>query len=119
MPREGVRVWLEEAEQRRRRLNKWGRNLGAELAVLPQTLASWREGVDNFQRVARRLADATESLERVTRVQADAMNAMRDQLASTPGGERVAGAFGDINEALGGLARLNPFWPRVPPRSEG
>jgi hypothetical protein len=119
MPTGGVRVRLEQAEERSRRLKEWGRDLAAELAVLPQTLASWREGVDNFQRVAKRLADATQSLEQVTRVQTDAMKTMRDQLAATPGGERMAGAFGDINETLGGLARLNPFWPRVPPRSGG
>jgi hypothetical protein len=116
---EGVRVWLEQARDRRRRLERWGRSLRAELVLLPQTMASWREGVDNFQRVARRLADATESLEQVTRMQADAKKAMQDQLATTPGGERMAGAIGDFNEALGGLARLNPFWPRVPPRSDG
>jgi hypothetical protein len=118
MPTEGVKVWLEQAEERRRRLGRWGRNLRAELAVLPQTLATWREGVDNFQRVAKRLADATESLEQVTRMQANAMKAMRDQLATTPGGDKMTGAFGDINEALGGLARLNPFWPRVPPKGD-
>ena len=33
-------------------------------------------------------------------------------MATTPGAARMVGALDELNEALGSLGRLNPFWPR-------
>ena len=96
-------------------LNQWRRAMARELAALPETLARLREGVDNFQRVSRRMSDATDTLEQVTQIQSGAMKAVRDQLASAPGGSTMAAAF---EEAMERAAKLNPFlWPRRPSSS--
>lgn len=106
MPAEGVSRWLQQADA-------WRRRVAAELAVLPDTLAQLREGADNFQRVTRRLVEATDSLERVAQVQAGLLAVVRDQVAAAPGSDRVAGALDDLNQAIAGLNRLNPLWPRA------
>jgi rhamnogalacturonyl hydrolase YesR len=96
-------------------LNKWRKAMAQELAALPETLARLREGVDNFQRVSRRMSDATDTLEQVTQIQSGAMKAVRDQLASAPGGSAMTAAF---EEAMERAAKLNPFfWPRRPSSS--
>ena len=41
----------------------------------------------------------------------EAARAMREQLGSVPGAERVAGTLEDLNSTLAAMARLNPFWP--------
>jgi hypothetical protein len=115
MPVEAMKALLGQAQQGARQLGRWGRDMHAELSALPQTLAKLREGADNFQRVGQKLSDATESLDQVSRMQAGAVKAVRDHIGAGPGADRVAGAFGDVNETLSALARLNPFSPRVPP----
>lgn len=87
----------------------WRRRVSVELAALPETLSQFRDGVENFQRVAKRLAVATESLEQINQLQTGALRALRDQIASAPGGSAVTSALDDLTETL---ARLNPFWPR-------
>jgi hypothetical protein len=109
MALEGVKTWLDRAAD-------WRRQVTTELTALPQTLAQLREGVDNFQRVTRRLLDATESIEQFNQMQSSAVKTVRDQIAATPGSTMVVGALDDLSEALGTLARLNPFWPRVAPK---
>ena len=105
MALEGVREWLDQADA-------WRRRVGRELAVLPDTLAQFREGVENFQKVSRRLAEATEAMEQINLIQSGALKAVKEQLSSAPGGTVVAGAIDDLADALGTMARLNPFWPR-------
>jgi ABC-type transporter Mla subunit MlaD len=109
MALEGVKGWLDVATD-------WRRRVTTELTALPQTLAQLREGVDNFQRVTRRLVDATESIEQFNQMQNSAVKTLRDQIAAAPGSTMVVGAFDELSDALGTLARLNPFWPRVAPK---
>jgi hypothetical protein len=108
--------WIEGIE-------KWRRQLIAELAALPETLRLFREGIDNFQRITKRLLDATESIEQFSRVYEGAMAdsrrrieeagaALRDQLAAGPG-DPVRAAVGDVAKALAAMAELNPLWPRT------
>ncbi len=104
-----MRSWLGGAAE-------WRRRVTTELTALPQTLAQLREGVDNFQRVTRRLVDATESIEQFNQMQTNAVKTVRDQIASTPGSTMVVGALDDLTDALATLARLNPFWPRISPK---
>jgi hypothetical protein len=103
---------LEDFLPRLVQVAEWGVQVTAELAVLPQTLSQLREGADNFQRVTQRLLDATETLERVNQLQGQAIKAVREQMATAPGATRMAGALDELNEALGSLGRLNPFWSR-------
>src|SRR5580700_7927081 len=103
MALEDVKTWLEGAAE-------WRRRVTTELSALPQTLAQLREGVDNFQRVTRRLVDATDSIEQFNQIQISAVKTLREQIAATPGSTVVAGALDELGEALGTLARLNPFW---------
>jgi hypothetical protein len=103
---------LEDLLPRLVQVAEWGQQVTAELAVLPQTLSQLREGADNFQRVTKRLLDATETLERINQLQGQAIRSVRDQMATAPGATRMAGALDDLNEALGSLGRLNPFWSR-------
>jgi hypothetical protein len=103
---------LEDLLPRLVQVAEWGQQVTTELAVLPQTLAQLREGADNFQRVTKRLLDATETLERINQLQGQAIRSVRDQMATAPGATRMAGALDDLNEALGSLGRLNPFWSR-------
>jgi hypothetical protein len=93
---------------------------------LPQTLTEFREGAENFRRVTQRLLDVTAGLEHLNAVQTnademrarvdEAARAVRDQLGSVPGGERMAGPLEDLNSTLAAMARLNPFWPPGPRR---
>lgn len=105
-------------------LATWRRQLTSELAVLPETLAQLREGVENFRRVTQRLVDATVAIEQLTEIQTGAVNeirqriddanrAVREQISAVPGSDRVAGALEDLSDAL---ARVNPLWARVFPR---
>jgi hypothetical protein len=102
----------EQVVPRLAQLFEWGWQITAELSVLPQTLTQLREGAENFQRVTKRLLDATESLERINQLQGQAIKSVRDQMTTTPGAVRMVGALDDLNEALGSLGGLNPFWPR-------
>lgn len=103
---------LEEFGPRLAQVAEWHRQVTAELTALPRTLAQLREGADNFQRVTKRLLDATEGLDQVNQLQSNAIRSLRDQIASTPGTTMVVGALDELNDALNTLARVNPFWPR-------
>lgn len=103
---------LEDVAARLAQVAEWRRQVTVELTALPQTLAQLREGVDNFQRVTKRLLDATETLDQVNQLQSNAIKSVRDQVAATPGSTMVVGALDELNDALGTLARVNPFWPR-------
>jgi hypothetical protein len=92
--------------------DRWSREMVRELRYLPDTLAQFREGVGNFQRVTKRLADATDTLETVNQLPSGALRAVRDQLVGGPGGSAVSGAIGDLSEVLAAAVRLNPLWPR-------
>jgi hypothetical protein len=92
-------------------VDRWSRDMVRELRFLPDTLAQFREGVGNFQRVTKRLADATDTLEVVNQLPTGALRAVRDQLAG-PGGSAVSGAIGDLSEVLAAAVRLNPLRPR-------
>jgi hypothetical protein len=106
--------WVEGIEQ-------WRRQLVAELASLPETLRLFREGIDNFQRITKRLLDASESIEQFTRLYAGAMadgrrrmeeagNALREQMTASPA-DPVRSAVSDVAKALSAMAELNPLWP--------
>jgi hypothetical protein len=92
-------------------VDRWSRDMVRELRYLPGTLAQFRESVGNFQRVTKRLADATDPLEVVNQLPTGALRAVRDQLAG-PGGSAVSGAIGDLSEVLAAAVRLNPLRPR-------
>jgi hypothetical protein len=51
-------------------------------------------------------------MEQINQLQSGALKAVREQLSSAPGGTVVSGAIDDLTDALGTIARLNPFWPR-------
>jgi hypothetical protein len=93
-------------------VDRWSRDMVRELSHLPDTLAQFREGVGNFQRVTKRLADATDTLEVVNSLPTGALRAVRDQLTGGPGGSAVSGAIGDLSEVLAAAVRLNPLRPR-------
>jgi hypothetical protein len=93
-------------------VDRWSRDMVRELRYLPGTLAQFREGVGNFQRVTKRLADATDTLEVVNQLPTGALRAVRDQLTGGPGGSAVSGAIGDLSEVLAAAVRLNPLRPR-------
>ena len=94
-------------------MNEWQAALRGELAQLPETLRQLRE------------ADATAGLEQLPAVSTAMAEAQRrvDALASSlpiprPGAEadeRMRKAVDDVREALQGMARLNPLWPRSRP----
>ncbi len=94
--------------------DRWSREMVRELRYLPDTLAQFREGVGNFQRVTKRLADATDTIEAVNQIPSGALRAVRDQLVGAPGGSVVSGAIGDLSEVLATAVRLNPLWSRDP-----
>lgn len=103
-------------------IEKWRRQVTAELAALPETLRLFREGIDNFQRITKRLLDATESIEEFTQLYAgaiadgrrrmeDAGRALLEQMAAEPA-DPVRTAVGDVAKAFSVMAGLNPLWPR-------
>jgi hypothetical protein len=119
-PFEGV-PWIEG-------IDAWRQALTAELAALPDTLGLFREGVGNFQRITKRLLDATEAIEQFTTFYASGMadaghkleeaaKAMRDQVASIGAGDRVNSAADEVTRALSAMADLNPLWRRGQPDS--
>jgi hypothetical protein len=108
-------------------LQRWRMELVDELAVLPETLRQFREGVAHFQLVGKRLADSTEGIERVnqlygagvadtTRRLAEATAHLREQLGSTkvgkPPAQLMESAVEDFTRTVNAIADLNPFWPR-------
>ncbi len=112
-----------------RAVETWGRSLTAEVVGLPRTLSELREGAENFRRVTQRLVDATAGLEQFNAAQAGAgdirqrvdaaARAVREQLGSVPGGERMTGPLEDLSSTLSAMARLSPFWPPGPRRPPG
>ena len=106
-------------------VNEWQAALRDELAHLPETLRQLREAAANIQVVSKRLADATAGLEQLTAMSTAMAEAQKrvDALASSlpipragaDADERVRRAMEDVRDALQGMARLNPLWPK--PRS--
>jgi hypothetical protein len=103
-------------------IEKWRRQVTAELAALPETLRLFREGIDNFQRLTKRLLDATESIEEFTQLYAGAIadcrrrmeeagRALLEQMVEVPP-DPVRTAVGDVVKAFSVMAELNPLWPR-------
>ena len=99
----------------------WAKRLHAELQVLPETLAAFREGVTKLSTVAERLETATEVIERsrayldesglgdAARQLDDATSTFRQQLtdasafasaAAADGVEQAVQAFSDTVEAF-------------------
>lgn len=131
---EGYRAAVSALESSRDRLAAfagWRSDLQSELARLPATLRQLREGVADFQVVARRLAASTEGIERVgelygaglaetTRRLEEASSTLRRQLGDLPAGDGAAkvieGAAEDFNRTLTALAELNPLWPKRRPK---
>jgi hypothetical protein len=111
-----------------RAVESWGRQLTAEVVGLPKTMSELREGAENFRRVTQRMLDATAGLEQFNDVQASAgdlrqrvdkaARAVREQMGSVPGGERVGGPLEDLNSTLAAMARLSSLWPPGPRRPQ-
>jgi hypothetical protein len=109
-----------------RAVETWGRQLTTEVVGLPRTLSELREGAENFRRVTQRLLDATAGLEQFNDAQASAGNlrqrideaarAVREQMGSSSGGERMGGPLEDLSSTLSAMARLSPFRPPGPRR---
>jgi hypothetical protein len=106
-------------------LEKWRREVMAELAALPETLRVFREGIDNFQRITKRLLDATESIEEFTQLYAGAIadgrrrieeagRALLEQATAGATGptDPVRNAVGEVAKAFSVMAELSPLWPR-------
>ena len=108
--------------------DSWRRRLTAELATLPDTLATFRRGANNFEVVSQRLAESSDALEQVTKVyeatladsarrSADVATALRSQvdtIAAAGSPERTMGALKEMQRLVGTFQQLNPFWPTVP-----
>lgn len=100
----------------------WVRDVGAEVAALPETLRAFREGVARFREVTERLETATEAIGRVNahgentglydairRLDATATALEREALAARerlPGRELVETAARDIQSALTALGGI-------------
>ncbi len=95
-----------------------------ELEALPETLRMFREGVSNFQRITKRLLDATDAIEQIaqfsagglvdTRRRIEEVNRLLQQQVASPSREMVSSAVSELSDTLSSLARLNPLWPRPP-----
>ncbi len=109
-------------------IEAWRKELTAELVALPETLRTFREGVSNFQRITKRLLDATEAFETVTALYTggvadarkrldEATRAMREQAVDASGSssERLGSAVEEVTKALAAMADLNPLWRRTHP----
>jgi methyl-accepting chemotaxis protein len=106
-------------------VNEWQTALREELSHLPETLRQLREAAANIQVVSKRLADATAGLEQLTTMSTAMAEAQRrvDALASSmpiprsgpEAEERMRKAVEDVRDALQGMARLNPLWPKPRP----
>jgi len=108
--------------------SQWRQRVGDELAVLPDTLRSFREGTSNFQVISERLATATERLEELGELYAstgavDAIRRMNEAAAAlqrqvatvkanTPGFDLLGSALDEFTKTVGSLADLNPFLRR-------
>lgn len=102
----------------------WTRGVTDELAQLPETLRSLREGVTNFQQVSNRLANASRALEDATALyestfadsarrsnaMIDALRAQIDSLAASASPDRVPSMIDEIQRSMESLARMNPMW---------
>ncbi len=103
-------------------VGEWQTALRGELAQLPETLRQLREATADMHTVTRRLVEVTAGLEQLTAVSAAMAEAQRkvEALASalplprsgTDADERVRTAVDDVRQAVEGMARLNPLWPR-------
>lgn len=118
-----------DLRDRRTRFADWRRRLAAELAELPDTLQTFREGTKNFQVVTARLAESSDVLEQLTKVyeatladttrrSAQAVQALRsqiDSLAAAGSPDRVMSLLGEMQRTIESIAELNPLWPRRRP----
>ena len=91
----------------------------------PGTLNELRDGVENFRRVTQRIDEATGAMEQYSTIPSmgemlqkahEANRSFREQIASMPGGDRMASAMEDLSETLTAMGRLMPFWARYPSR---
>jgi len=102
-------------------LRKWQQELQAELAILPQTLRTFRASVDNLNRITQRLLDATTALEQFTALSSggmaearrrldEAAASLRGRATSSPDhDDPVGAAMQEVGDALAAMADLNPF----------
>jgi DNA repair ATPase RecN len=103
----------------------WAARLGREVAQLPDTLERLRTGANDFQLVARRLAESSEALEQLTNLYgktmgdavrrsgeaAERIRAQLDQLPQSGSNtDLAAAAAAEMQRTLRSLAALNPFW---------
>lgn len=122
---ETLRRRTDEMRRRLAAFQEWRTDLTAELRVLPQTLADFREGVANFQTVSKRLVSGTEGIERLNDMYStgvgdsvhrlgEAAAALQRQLdpIRSRAEPDVRKAVEDLTHNLAALAELNPFWPR-------
>ncbi len=119
----------ERIVERLERFDQWRRNLVVELVALPETLATFRRGANNFEVVSQRLAESSDALEHVTSVyeatvadsarrSADLAKALRSQvdtLAAAGSPDRARGAVREMQRLVGTFQQLNPLWPGSPP----
>jgi hypothetical protein len=110
------------------RFDSWRRRLTTELTALPDTLATFRRGANNFEVVSQRLAESSDALEQMTKVyeatladsarrSADVAKALRSQvdtIAAAGSPERAMGALKEMQRLVGTFQQLNPFWPTAP-----
>jgi hypothetical protein len=101
-------------------MERWMRDLQREVVAFPDTLRQFREGVNNFQKITKRLADATIALEAMTpsvealRQLEDTARAVQRGVAHAPGAELVGSAFEELSKRLTEAAEKNPFMRRPP-----
>lgn len=119
---------IDTARERARSFGSWARRLSDELAQFPDTLADLRSGVNNFERASRRLADASDSLEEITRLyQSTMVEAARRTAGSTDAlikqmealskqsPDVLQASVSELKRTVDAFADLNPFWPRSRP----
>jgi len=108
----------------------WARRVGAELAVLPDTLEKLREGATSFQAVGQRLEATSASLEELTdlygktlgaavRRSSSAAEALQVQLSRLPTEapatpDLLTATVDELQRTMDALAAMNPFWPTAP-----
>jgi hypothetical protein len=95
-------------------------DLQREVVAFPDTLRQFREGVYNFQKITKRLAEATVALEAMTpsmealKQFEDTARAVQHSVANAPGAELVGSALEELSKRLTGAAEKNPFMRRPP-----
>ncbi len=123
---EGFGARLTDARSRLTRLAEWRRDLAQEVAQLPDTMRSFRNGAAKFELVGERLAKSSASLEGISDLyestvadsgkrSAQALDALRSRVEAlaqdSTSPERMTSSMNGIRSALDGFADFNPFWP--------